>query len=72
MKRNLCLCLDHKQEEYQSHYADENCDYCKLEEALAIMTAESDKYRAALETIRDRSDKALWYTDIAREALGVK
>ena len=28
---NLNLCLDHKQEWKQSHYASHNCDHCKLQ-----------------------------------------
>lgn len=27
-KHNLNLCLKHQQEQYHSHYAEHNCDYC--------------------------------------------
>ena len=30
-KKNLKLCEGHKQEWKQSHYAEHNCDHCKLE-----------------------------------------
>ena len=29
-EQRLKLCLKHKQEENHSHFAEENCDYCKL------------------------------------------
>jgi hypothetical protein len=35
----LKLCLSHKQEWKQSHYSEENCDYCKLEKKLAKIEA---------------------------------
>lgn len=35
-KQNLDLCKDHKQEWKQSHYAEHNCDYCKLEKQLEM------------------------------------
>ena len=45
MKR-LNLCKGHKQEENQSHFAEHNCDYCKLlkqyEEALIKLRALED------------------------------
>lgn len=29
-EKNLRLCYEHRQEENGSHYASNNCDYCKL------------------------------------------
>lgn len=38
-KKRLELCEGHKQEWKQSHYAEHNCDYCKLEVKLAHLAA---------------------------------
>lgn len=48
MAYNLNLCLDHKQEWKQSHYAKENCDYCKLQKQLdtAMQAIYKNKERA--------------------------
>ena len=40
---NLKLCLKHKQEPNQSHFAEHNCDYCKQQERL----------KTAMEIIQD-------------------
>lgn len=34
IKDNLHLCARHQQEAKHSHYAEHNCDYCKLEKQL--------------------------------------
>lgn len=36
---NLNLCLKHQQERNGSHYAEHNCDHCKLEEQLKVSNA---------------------------------
>jgi len=42
-KTNLSLCLEHKQEWKQSHYAEHNCDHCKLEKRLRDAEQQSDE-----------------------------
>lgn len=34
---NLDLCLTHKQEWKQSHFAEHNCDFCKLQAELKLV-----------------------------------
>lgn len=53
--KNLELCKGHKQEWKQSHYAEHNCDYCKLEKQIEIsvglikgmLEGDQDAYRRA-------------------------
>jgi len=64
-KEPLNLCVDHKQEWKQSHYATNNCDYCKLKAknaALEQQLARAERTEAAWgrRCIRDaeRAEKA--------------
>jgi hypothetical protein len=38
--KELNLCLGHKQEWRQSHYAEHNCDYCKAQKLISELQTE--------------------------------
>ena len=49
-QHHLHLCLKHQQEQNRSHYAEHNCDYCKLTEKVKYLTLHQPVNRPKLTT----------------------
>lgn len=62
-KNNLNLCLGHKQEWKQSHYAEHNCDYCRLEKECENLREHYHSVSGMFELAKQQRDDLLAAAD---------
>jgi hypothetical protein len=56
MSKELNLCFDHRQESKTSHFAQCNCDYCKLELEIVALRMSLDSQESAMIELAEHRD----------------